>query len=84
MTTLKCAVCSGTNLFGPTHACAEKHDHEVMLVCTDVPTQEKRYIPLSGTLCLECGHVALFVSPARLLRVREKAGHVLQPIVDND
>ena len=87
MTTLKCAVCSGTNLFGPTHACGNNYGNpvEADLVFTEVATGERSYTgePTRGTLCLDCGHVALFVSEAKLIKMRERVGE-LHPIVDKD
>jgi hypothetical protein len=66
-----CAVCGGTDLFGPAPVRTGAHPNS-STVLVETPGSHFHDHPLEGTVCLACGSVALSVSPPTLDALRRE------------
>jgi hypothetical protein len=85
MTNLKCGMCGSLRVLGPTHANGG-NNHSAVSVYLEFhdPTGRKRNASdvRRASVCVDCGHVALFVSESVRLELLEEAKG-LQPVVDS-
>ena len=83
---LKCAMCGGESVIGLTQATAFASNNDVPIDFELFDSSTLKVESFSGvrrlSVCVDCGHVALFVSESVRKKLREKAA-TLQPMPDD-
>ena len=85
MTTLKCSMCGSSEVLGPTRAADQFNSNNAFrlnLVFTKVANDSTEEVRAKrASVCLACGHVALFISEEDRDALRDAAGG-LRPVND--
>ena len=83
---LKCAMCGGPNVLGTTRAIERGGNNPVSIRLEFIDTLSGDIEGFTGvrrgSVCVDCGHVALFVSESVRKKLREKAA-TLRPMPDD-